>query len=118
MRLFPPSPSYAWMVASSSQRPKRLRNAFLELAQGGHPRCAPVLDLEGVNFIDSQGAAKLTELHDLTGADGVTLRLARVKPQVLAVLQADGFVDRIGANHIHGSVHLAVEAQLAESGGA
>ena len=74
-----------------------------------------MLDLEGVNFIDSQGAAKLTELHELTGADGVTLRLARVKPQVLAVLQADGILDGIGADHIHGNVHLAVEAQLAEA---
>jgi sulfate permease, SulP family len=91
-----------------------LEERVLELAQDGHQRRALVLDLEGVNFIDSQGAAKLTELHELIGADGVTLRLARVKPQVLAVLQADGIVDRIGANRIHGSVHLAVEAQLAE----
>jgi anti-anti-sigma factor len=75
-------------------------------------RRALVLDLEGVNFIDSQGAAKLTEIHQLTEADGVTLRLARVKPQVLAVLRADGVVDRIGADHIHGNVHRAVEAEL------
>ena len=74
---------------------------------------ALVLDLEGVNFIDAQGSAKLTELHQLAEADGVTLRLARVKPQVLAVLRADGVVDRIGADHIHGNVHGAVEAQLA-----
>jgi sulfate permease, SulP family len=69
-----------------------------------------VLDLEGVDFIDSQGASKLTELHDLTEASGVTLRLARVKPHVLAVLRADGIVERIGADHIHGNVHRAVEA--------
>ena len=74
-----------------------------------------MLDLEGVNFIDSQGAAKVTEIHQLTEADGVTLRLARVKPQVLAVLEADGVVDRIGADHIHGNVHGAVEAQLADA---
>ena len=47
--------------------------------------------------------------------DGVTLRLARVKPHVLAVLRADGVVERIGADHIHGNVHLAVEAQLADA---
>ena len=45
----------------------------------------------------------------------MTLRLARVKPQVRAVLEADGVVDRIGADHIHGNVHGAVEAQLAEA---
>ena len=30
-----------------------------------------------VDFVDSQGAAKLSEIHRLTQADGVTLRLAR-----------------------------------------
>ena len=73
---------------------------------------ALVLDLEGVNFIDSQGASKLAELHRLAEAGGFTLRLARVKPHVLAVLQADGIVDLIGADHIHGNVHRAVEAHL------
>jgi SulP family sulfate permease len=85
-----------------------------ELAEGDHDHRALVLDLEGVNLVDSQGSAKVTEIHELTAADGVTLRLARVKPQVLAVLQADGIIDRIGADHIHGNVHRAVEAQLAE----
>jgi SulP family sulfate permease len=85
------------------------------LAQDGRPGGALVLDLEGVNFIDSQGAAKVTEIYELMEADGVTLRLARVKPQVLAVLEADGIIDRIGADHVHGNVHLAVEAQLADA---
>ena len=57
----------------------------------------------------------MTELHELTEADGVTLRLARVKPQVLAILEADGIIDRIGADHVHGNVHRAVEAQLADA---
>ena len=74
-----------------------------------------MLDLEGVNFIDSQGAAKMTEIHELTNADGVALRLARVKPQVLAVLEADGIIDLIGADHVHGNVHLAVEAHWADA---
>ncbi len=71
---------------------------------------ALVLDLEGVNFVDSQGSAKLAEIHEFLTAGGVGFRVARAKPQVLAVLQADGFVDRIGADHIHGNVHRAVEA--------
>ena len=84
-------------------------------AEDGDHRRALVLDLEGVNFVDSQGAAKIAELHRLTEADGVTLRLARVKPQVRAVLDADGVIDRIGADHVHGNVHRAVEAQLASA---
>jgi anti-anti-sigma factor len=82
---------------------------------GARPR-ALVLDLEGVNFVDSQGAAKLTELHRLTQADGTTLRLARVKPQVRALLEADGIVALLGADHIHGNVQRAVRAQLVDDG--
>jgi len=63
----------------------------------------------------AQGAAKVTEIHELAEADRVTLRLARVKPQVLAVLEADGIVERIGTDHIHGNVHFGVEAQLADA---
>lgn len=91
-----------------------LEERVRELAEGARPDRALVLDLEGVNFIDSQGSAKLTEIHQLTQADGVELRLAGVKPQVRAVLDADGVVERIGADHIHGNVNTALEAQLAE----
>jgi anti-anti-sigma factor len=86
------------------------------LAEGGEHLQALVLDLEGTNFIDSQGAAKIAELHQLAESEGFTLRLARVKPNVRAVLQADGTLDVIGADHVHGNVHRAVEAQLADDG--
>jgi SulP family sulfate permease len=78
------------------------------LADGGHR--ALVLDLGGVGFVDSQGAAKLTEIQRLTDADGVELRLADVRPQVRAVLERDGTIDRLGADHVHASVELAVDA--------
>ena len=89
-----------------------LEDRVRALADNGDRPRALVLDLEGVNFVDSQGAAKVTEIHELAEAGGVTLRLERLKPQVRAVLEADGVVDRIGATHIHGNVHRAVEAQL------
>jgi sulfate permease, SulP family len=72
-----------------------------------------VLDFEGVNFVDSQGAAKMTELHELTAANGVELRLARLKPDVADVLEADGLIDLIGRDRIHGNVWRAVQAALA-----
>ena len=73
----------------------------------------------GVNFVDSQGAEKLTEIEEFTRLDDVSLRLAGVKPKVRSVLEAQGFIDKIGADHVHGNVYRAVEAQLAEdkSGG-
>ena len=73
-----------------------LEDRIRALPKDGDRRRALVLDLEGVNFVDSQGAAKVSEIHRLTEANGVTLRLARLKPRVLAVLQADGVIDRIG----------------------
>jgi sulfate permease, SulP family len=79
------------------------------------PLRALVLDLEGVNFIDSQGAEQLAAIHELVEAQEATLRLARVKPHVLVVLRADGFVERLGRDHIHGNVHRAVEAELKAS---
>jgi anti-anti-sigma factor len=89
-----------------------LENRVRELIDAGGLR-ALVLDLEGADFVDSQGSTKLTELHELTEADGITLRLARVKPAVRKVLEADGVIDLIGADHIHGNIDRAVEAQLA-----
>jgi SulP family sulfate permease len=74
---------------------------------------AVVLDLEGVDFVDSQGAAKLAEIHEVAQAEGVTLRLARVKPPVMTMLDTDGTIALLGADHVHGNVHRAVEAQLA-----
>jgi SulP family sulfate permease len=90
-----------------------LEDRVRDLVQDGSaPVRAVVLDLEGVNFIDSQGAEQLAAILELVESDGATLRLARVKPSVLAVLRADGFVDRLGAERIHGNVQRAVRTQL------
>ena len=67
-----------------------------------------VLDCEGMDFIDSQGSAKLREILELTEQAGVTLRLARVKPAVREVLERDGVLDRIGEDKTHGNVDQAV----------
>jgi len=87
-----------------------LEDRIRALSDDGTPLRLLVLDMEGVNFIDSQGASKITELRLLTESEGVVLRLARVKPQVLSVLRLDGIVDELGADHVHGNVHRAVEA--------
>ncbi len=71
-----------------------------------------VLDCEGIDFIDSQGSAKMREILELTKQGGTTLRLARVKPAVRKVLERDGVLDRIGADKTHGNVDQAVEAQI------
>jgi sulfate permease, SulP family len=87
-----------------------LENRVRALVDGGVRTL--VLDLEGVNFVDSQGSAKLAEIRNFLEADGVEFRIARVKPRVRTVLQTDGVIDLIGVDHIHGNVHRAVEAAL------
>ena len=73
---------------------------------------ALVLDFEGVDFVDSQGAAKLAELLEVARTDDIALRLARLKPQVRSVLDADGLTEALGADRIHGNVDRAIEAEL------
>jgi SulP family sulfate permease len=93
-----------------------LERRTLELIDGREPIRALVLDLEGVNFVDSQGAAKLREVDEATEAADVVLRLARLKPQVRSLLESDGVLERIGPDRIHGNVQRAVRAQLESEG--
>ena len=88
-----------------------LENRIRSVVDGEAPVRAVVLDLEGVNFVDSQGSAKLAEIHEFLAVEGIELRLARLKPQILAVLRADGVLDRIGVDHVHGNVERAVQAE-------
>jgi SulP family sulfate permease len=71
-----------------------------------------VLDCEGIDFVDSQGAAKMGDVLDLSRDAGLTLRLARLKPAVRATLDRDGVLERVGHGNIHGNVYRAVQAQL------
>jgi anti-anti-sigma factor len=72
-----------------------------------------VLDMESVDFVDSQGAAMLAEILDFTDSAGVRMSLARVKPAVAQVLASDGVLERLGADRVHGSLALAVDPLLA-----
>ena len=69
-----------------------------------------VLDCEGIDFIDSQGSAKVAAIVRLTSESGITLRLARLKRAVAATLERDGVLEQIGTDRIHGNVDEAVQA--------
>ena len=69
-----------------------------------------VLDCGGIDFIDSQGSAKLGDIVNLAEESGITLRLAGVKPAVRATLAKDRVLDRLGTDKIHGNVYRAVRA--------
>ncbi len=66
-----------------------------------------VLDCEGMNYIDSQGSAKISEILDLAASHGAELRLARVKPPIAEVLRADGVLARLDEANVFGNVHDA-----------
>jgi SulP family sulfate permease len=94
-----------------------LEDRVREVALSAPGSTAIVLDCGGMDFIDSQGSAKMSEILNLTKQAGVTLRLARLKPPVREVLERDGVLGRIGDDKIHGNVDHAVNAQLAVSRG-
>ena len=89
-----------------------LEDRVRELIHSNPDVTGMVLDCEGIDYIDSQGSAKLGEIVGLTKQSGITLRLARIKPAVSATLGRDGILDLIGTDKIHGNVHRAVSAQL------
>lgn len=91
-----------------------LETRVREIVDGTPRLVALVLDLEGVMFVDSQGAAKLSELDDVLAQNDVRLHLAGVKPQVARVLDVDGLSDRLGPGRLHGDVRAAVASELAQ----
>jgi sulfate permease, SulP family len=74
-----------------------------------------VLDCEGMDFIDSQGSAKMREILEVSEQAGLTLRLGRLKLAVRQLLARDGVLELIGEENTHGNVDHAVEAQIAAS---
>ncbi len=88
-----------------------LEDRIRGLIQSADVRCV-VLDCEGINFLDSQGSATIDDVLVLCRQAEVTLRLARAKPSVRAILEREGTVQRLGGDHIHGNVYRAVDAQL------
>jgi len=91
-----------------------LEERVRELAEDADPPLrAVVLDMEGVDFVDSQGAATLAEIIDFAESAGIRLSLARVKPSVGRVLATDGVLERLGPDGVHDGINLAVEAQFA-----
>ena len=79
-------PSYAWMAACSSQPPRRSRIASASSPRTGRSPRSRTRSRGGQLHRLPRRRAKVTEVHNLADADGVTLRLTRVEQQVLAVL--------------------------------
>ncbi len=92
-----------------------LEDHLREVIQANPELTGIVIDCGGINFIDSQGAAKMADVVTLARDAGVNLRLTRLKPAPRAVLERDGVIEMIGSDHIHGNIHRAVEAEQADA---
>ncbi len=69
-----------------------------------------ILSMEGVNFIDSEGADVLIAIAQAGIDHDIDLHLARVKSQVIDVLERDGFFELVDRDHVHDNIEAAVEA--------
>ena len=98
--------------ACSSSRPTRSATGFASSVSADPPLTAVVIDCQGIDFIDSQGSAKLGELVDLTQANDVALPAGARQAGGPGGAGRDGVLDRIGADHVHLDVDQAVTAQL------
>jgi SulP family sulfate permease len=93
-----------------------LEDRLREVIQSTPGLTGIVLDCGGINFVDSQGAAKVADIVDLARQAGVNLRLTRLKPAVRATLDKDGVTERLGPHMIHGNIYRAVQAEQAARG--
>jgi len=80
--------------------------------QADVPLNGVILSMEGVNFIDAEGADMVKKIAQAGQEHGIDLHLARVKPQVMEILERDGVVDLVSQEHIHGSISSAVAMHL------
>ena len=91
-----------------------LQDRLRDVMTAGDDVTAVVLDGQGIDFIDAQGAAMLREFLDRAGQAGIRVRLARFKPGVREVLERDGLSERIGGR-LYDSVGQAVAAEVSAS---
>jgi anti-anti-sigma regulatory factor len=96
-----------------------LRLAVLSLRHRGRadtaadvPLNGVILSMEGVIFIDAEGADMLKKIAQSGLDHGIDLHLTSIKSQVNEILQRDGVIDIVGADHIHDSVPAAVAMHL------
>ncbi len=90
-----------------------LQERLSELAHDADPPLRTiVIDFEGINYIDSQGADTVAEVLDLASSRDIEIRLARVKESVKQLLERDGVVANLGEEHIYGNVYEAVADKI------
>jgi high affinity sulfate transporter 1 len=73
-----------------------------------------LIDGESISSIDATAIIQLEELVDELKRSGIELKFARVKSNVMEVVERTGFVETVGSNHFYISIQDAVDAYLEE----
>ena len=68
-----------------------------------------LIDMEGVDYLDLEGSDMLNEIAKNMKGVGVEIHLARVKHEVMEMLEKDGVDQIIGRDHIHNKVVEAAQ---------
>jgi len=92
------------------------RDQTLRLVAGSDPPARTVLvDTSPISHLDTTAVAMLEDLIDRLAARGITFELARTTASLNDALARTGLIDRIGADHVHRSVHTGVQSFLRRS---
>ena len=73
-----------------------------------------LLDGESINSIDATAISMMEELRNELEQDGIMLWFARVKTNVMAIMERTDIIDTIGREHFYISVQEGVDEFLAE----
>ncbi|UCF27274.1 MAG: sodium-independent anion transporter, partial [Chloroflexota bacterium] len=73
-----------------------------------------LVDGESINGIDATAINTIEELNDELGRKDISLRFARVRANVMEIMQRAGLEEIIGSEDFYTSVHEGVDAILAE----
>jgi high affinity sulfate transporter 1 len=74
-----------------------------------------LLDGESMNDIDATAVITLQEFYDQLQKESIQLRLARLKTDVLAVMESGGLKDAVPPEHFYPTVRAGVDAYLTEA---
>jgi len=71
-----------------------------------------IIDMEGVNFVDVEGADVIKNIAQNGALHHVDLHLANLKTAVKHILEQNGTIDLVGTDHLHDNVPAAVVMHL------
>jgi high affinity sulfate transporter 1 len=91
------------------------RRRLVQLIEtAAEPLHAVIIDMESSQLIDITGADALARVFDRARADGIRLKLCRVRMAVRGVLQHTGLYNDIGEQNFYPSIRSAAETAVSE----